>query len=314
MFDSAAALYVPTHKRELGMVFQSYAIWPHMNVFEERRFPLKVRGTGRAQIRSAVEGTLATMNMEHLAERPATLLSGGQQQRLALARAIVGRPRLLLLDEPLSNLDAKLRERMRFELKRLQSELGLTTIYVTHDQTEALALSEEIAVMYGGRIVQQGTPNDIYYKPNDEYVADFIGSTNLIPATLVERADDGTCTVSIAGVNTRGLLVDLAAGADVTIAMRPEGIRIAAAGGGSDGLPGYVKSSVFLGESTDFLVEAAGTDIRVRVSGARPDISDGDDVRLSLAQDGRVFARTTELPVSKVLEIAEQEPLASATT
>ena len=314
VFDGAAALYVPTHKRELGMVFQSYAIWPHMNVFENVAFPLKVRGARRAEIRSAVEETLATMNMEHLAKRPATLLSGGQQQRLALARAIVGRPRLLLLDEPLSNLDAKLRERMRFELKRLQSELGITTIYVTHDQTEALALSDEIAVMYDGRIVQQGTPNDIYYKPNDEYVADFIGSTNLVPATLIERADEGGCTVSIAGVNTRGILVDLTAGADVTIAMRPEGIGIAPAGDGLDGIPGYVKSSVFLGESTDFLVEAAGTDIRVRVSGARPDISDGDEVRLSLSQDGRVFARTTELPVSKVLEIAEQEPLASATT
>ncbi len=312
VFDGAAALFVPTHKRELGMVFQSYAIWPHMNVFENVAFPLKVRGKGRAEIRTAVEETLATMNMEHLAKRPATLLSGGQQQRLALARAIVGRPRLLLLDEPLSNLDAKLRERMRFELKRLQSELGITTIYVTHDQTEALALSDEIAVMHDGRIVQQGSPNEIYYRPNGEYVADFIGSTNLVSATLVDRADDGTCTVSIAGVTTRGVLVDLAAGSDVTVAMRPEAIRVEAASDARGGLPGHVRSSVFLGESTDFLIEAAGTEIRVRVSGARPEIADGDEIRLGLPQDGRVFARTTE--ASQVLEIAEQEPLAGATT
>src|SRR5579872_1593342 len=180
VFDGSRALFVPPNKRDLGMVFQSYAIWPHMTVFDNVAFPLRVKRKGRAEIRDAVERTLTLMNMEHLAKRSATLLSGGQQQRLALARAIVGSPRLLLLDEPLSNLDAKLRERMRFELKRLQVETGITTVYVTHDQMEALALSDEIALMHEGRIVQQGSPAQIYHAPASAYVADFIGSTNLL--------------------------------------------------------------------------------------------------------------------------------------
>jgi iron(III) transport system ATP-binding protein len=307
VFDGSRALYVPTHKRQLGMVFQSYAIWPHMSVFENVAYPLKVRRRPRAEIRKAVEETLATMNMEHLAKRPATLLSGGQQQRLALARAIVGKPRLLLLDEPLSNLDAKLRERMRFELKRLQAELGITTIYVTHDQTEALALSDEIAVMHDGQIVQQGSPTEIYYTPSGEFVADFIGSTNLIPATLSERPQDGgPCVVTVGETRTPAVLVDPAAGTEVILAVRPESIGLRLSREGATGLPGVVQSSVFLGESTDFLVRAAGVDVRVRVLGAKPDIRDGADVELVLPESGRVFARSTERVHE--LDVAAGEP------
>src|SRR5438067_9735067 len=172
------------------MVFQSYAIWPHMNVFQNVAFPLEVRRLAKKDIREKVMRVLTAVQLEHLVDREATKVSGGQQQRLALARALVMEPRLLLLDEPLSNLDAKLRERMRFELKRLQRELGITTVYVTHDQSEALALSHAIAVMNRGRIEQIGTPREIYERPLNQFVADFVGTTNFLDAT-VSGADGG---------------------------------------------------------------------------------------------------------------------------
>jgi ABC-type Fe3+/spermidine/putrescine transport system ATPase subunit len=180
---------------------------------------------------------------------------------------------------------------MRFELKRLQAEIGITTIYVTHDQSEALALSDEIAVMHDGRIVQQGSPADIYYSPAGEYVADFIGSTNLVPATLSEPPlEGGACVVTVGGTPTPAVLVDPDADGDVVLALRPESIGIEPASVGTAGLPGVVQSSVFLGESTDFLVLAAGVEVRVRVQGAKPQIDDGAAVRLLLPQNGRVFA------------------------
>jgi len=164
VLSTAQGIFVPPNQRNFGMVFQSYAIWPHMNVFQNVAFPLQVRRNkpSHKEIAGKVERVLAAVQLDHLAERDATKLSGGQQQRLALARALVMEPQLLLLDEPLSNLDSKLRFAMRFELKRMQRELNLTTIYVTHDQGEALALSHEIAVMNDGRIVQIGSPRDIY--------------------------------------------------------------------------------------------------------------------------------------------------------
>ncbi|MCW2976604.1 MAG: ABC-type spermidine/putrescine transport system, ATPase component [Actinomycetia bacterium] len=323
VFDGSAALFVPPNKRDLGMVFQSYAIWPHMTVFENVAFPLRVKHRGRAEIREAVERTLTLMNMEHLAKRSATLLSGGQQQRLALARAIVGNPRLLLLDEPLSNLDAKLRERMRFELKRLQVETGLTTVYVTHDQVEALALSDEIALMHDGRIVQQGPPASIYHSPESEYVADFIGSTNLLSGTLREAAAVGeACVVEIGGSSCAGVLTAAAvSGAAVALTIRPESIKIeratrshSAEPSSAGALHGTVRSSVFLGESTDFLVDAEGVEIRARVSGMKPEIGIGDAVLLTLPAQGLVFPReasgvtpaiepaTADVPLESVAE------------
>src|SRR5436853_217312 len=182
VYSSNQRIFVAPNKRNFGMVFQSYAIWPHMNVFQNVAFPLDVRKLPRKEIQERVTRVLAAVQLGHLVDREATKLSGGQQQRLALARALVMEPQLLLLDEPLSNLDAKLREKMRFELKRLQRELGLTTVYVTHDQSEALAMSNEIAVMNEGRIVQIGSPRDIYERPNSRFVADFVGTTNFIDA------------------------------------------------------------------------------------------------------------------------------------
>src|SRR5882724_6311538 len=174
VFDADTNIFLPANQRDLGMVFQSYAVWPHMSVFENAAFPLRMsrdRRWSMAEIRKRVTRTLETMDLAAVADRSAALLSGGQQQRLALARALVAEPRLLLLDEPLSNLDALLREQMRIELRRLQKEIGITTVYVTHDQSEALALSDRIAVMTTGRIAQIGTPHQIYQQPGSAFVA-----------------------------------------------------------------------------------------------------------------------------------------------
>src|ERR1051326_9194420 len=187
VYSSSKAIFVTPNRRGFGMVFQSYAIWPHMNVFQNAAFPLEVgdRKYSRQEIRDKVMRVLSATQLDHLADREATKLSGGQQQRLALARALVMEPQVLLLDEPLSHLDAKLRERMRFELKRLQRELKITTVYVTHDQSEALALSHEIAVMNEGRIQQIGSPRDVYERPGNAFVADFVGSTNFLDGSVL---------------------------------------------------------------------------------------------------------------------------------
>jgi iron(III) transport system ATP-binding protein len=196
VFSSTYGVFIPPHQRNIGMVFQSYAIWPHMSVFENVAFPLKIgRRSPKGEIVKQVGKALALVRLEELWERPATNLSGGQQQRLALARAIVREPKLLLLDEPLSNLDAKLRDEMRLELKRVQQALGLTTIYVTHDQTEALSMSDTVAVMNEGRIIQIDVPKKIYENPANHFVADFMGAANMIPGVLNVAESDGDFTL-----------------------------------------------------------------------------------------------------------------------
>ncbi len=202
VYSSGKGIFVAPNKRNFGMVFQSYAIWPHMNVFQNVAFPLEVRKLPRKEIRDRVMRVLGAVALDHLVDRDATKLSGGQQQRLALARALVMEPQLLLLDEPLSNLDAKLRDRMRSELKRLQREFSLTTVYVTHDQSEALALSHEIAVMNEGHVVQIGTPRQIYEQPANQFVADFVGTTNFIAGT-VTALDGGRCVVTRRSASSR---------------------------------------------------------------------------------------------------------------
>jgi iron(III) transport system ATP-binding protein len=196
VFSSNYQIFMPPHQRNIGMVFQSYAIWPHMNVFENVAFPLRIgRRLPKGEIVKQVGKVLALVRLEELGERPATNLSGGQQQRLALARAIVREPKLLLLDEPLSNLDAKLRDEMRLELKRVQQVLALTTIYVTHDQTEALSMSDTVAVMNQGSIIQIDAPKKIYENPANHFVADFIGAANMIPGILNVSESDGDLTI-----------------------------------------------------------------------------------------------------------------------
>jgi iron(III) transport system ATP-binding protein len=292
VLDTTAGVATPTNKRKLGMVFQSYAIWPHMSVYDNVAYPLRVRGDKRGSIREEVNAVLTTMHMEHLADRSATMLSGGQQQRLALARAVVARPRLLLLDEPLSNLDAKLRERMRFELKRLQRDMGITTIYVTHDQDEALGLSDEVALMQQGRIVQQGPPAEIYFRPASAYVADFIGSANLA-AGVVQTMQGSEATVQIGSTKLVGSArAPLAPNSRVTIAIRPEAIYIGepSAGHWQNSHTGIVKSSVFLGDRTDFLVDVAGIELRIRRPGAALDLLDAQEVIVTIdVQECMVF-------------------------
>ena len=290
VFSASRNISVPLNKRNFGMVFQSYAIWPHMSVFENAAFPLQVRkGLSRAEIKSRVTRVLGAMALESFAERQATQLSGGQQQRLALARAIVMEPELLLLDEPLSNLDAKLRERMRFELKRIQRELGLTTIYVTHDQGEALALSHRIAVMNEGRIVQIGNPRAIYENPRDRFVAEFIGSGNFIEATVL-GAENGAHLW-----RTRSSFGDLVAhsedalqpGAAVTLSIRPENVELSetpfANGGGANVFSGTVDSKVFQGDFSDFQVRAGGALLLARTHPSlRTPVGDPINIRIAV--------------------------------
>lgn len=259
VYSAGRGIFIAPNKRNFGMVFQSYAIWPHMNVFKNVAFPLEVGRAkfSKAQIEEKVTRVLTAVGLDHVADREATKMSGGQQQRLALARALVMEPKLLLLDEPLSNLDAKLRERMRFELKRMQRELGLTTIYVTHDQSEALALSHEIAVMNAGRIVQIGSPREIYERPRNRFVADFVGLTNFLDATVEQPGNEPDVyrvSSSIGPLSVSS--IDLyARGAAVAISVRPEDIELHMhRPEGDNVVMAKVDFKVFLGESLDYQV------------------------------------------------------------
>jgi iron(III) transport system ATP-binding protein len=271
LFSSTRRIRVPANERGLGMVFQSYAIWPHMNVFANVAFPLQVlprrRRSGKKALRERVERALAVVQLDELASRPATDLSGGQQQRLALARALVLEPPLLLLDEPLSNLDAKLREEMRFELKRLQRELGITGIYVTHDQVEALAMSNRLAVMRAGRIEQVGRPREIYEAPQSRFVADFIGTSNFIDG-VVESRSDGVYAVRTPDGQLRVRSeAEFAPGTKVVVATRPEHVSLDSTptnGTGPNRWHGRVEARAFLGESVDHVVSVGSREIRAR--------------------------------------------------
>ena len=259
VFSAKRGIFVPPNQRGFGMVFQSYAIWPHMNVFTNTAFPLQVgrKKYSRKEIDDKVMRVLSAVQLDHLRDREATKLSGGQQQRLALARALVMEPKLLLLDEPLSNLDAKLRELMRFELKRLQRELKITTVYVTHDQSEALALSHQIAVMNQGRIQQLGTQREIYERPQTKFVADFVGNTNFVDGTVKAAMSEASHYVidtelgSLQAISVEPVRV----GDKVILSIRPEDVRLSEsqpAGGAVNVIHGVVDQKVFLGESLDW--------------------------------------------------------------
>ncbi len=260
-------VFVPPHKRDIGMVFQSYAIWPHMTVFENVAFPLRVskQRIPRSEISRRVEEALALVQLAGYGGRMATQLSGGQQQRLALARALVREPKLLLLDEPLSNLDAKLREHMRAELRDIQRRLGVTTIYVTHDQIEALAMSNRIAVMDQGHIVQEGRPRELYQKPVSQFVASFLGSTNLLEGEVVERSDNMWVLSTPAG-HIKAVCPDgVQPGDKVTVSLRPENIRIhPQAPSSGNVLHGEVEQFMFLGEMAECRVKVGATTMRTR--------------------------------------------------
>jgi iron(III) transport system ATP-binding protein len=266
-------LFVPSHKRNLGMVFQSYAIWPHMTVFENVAYPLRLRGVRSTTIRERVTSVLGLVGLDGLEERSGTRLSGGQMQRLALCRALVYEPDLLLLDEPFSNLDAKLREQMRIELKALQRRLAVTVLFVTHDQIEALSLSNCIAVMNQGRVEQVGSPRSLYERPASAFVRDFLGQTVILRGRI-ERFDVQTASVVMAGMGGSGTLVGgaapgaaLVAGTGAHIAVRPESIEIERddrPARDSNTLPGTIEDLVFVGERYEARV-LLGDQQRIRI-------------------------------------------------
>jgi iron(III) transport system ATP-binding protein len=261
--SASSRLFVPPERRGMGMVFQSYAIWPHMTVFENVAFPLQELRVSRSEIRERVMTILSTVGLGELHARPAPMLSGGQQQRVALARALVSNPEVLLLDEPLSNLDARLREEMRFELREMQARLGITSIFVTHDQAEAMTLSDRIVVMNAGRIEQEGSPEDVYQRPSTRFVMDFLGRANHLPARI-QKADDGTL---VAELDECGFCLPLVGpttwqqGQEVLVAFRPEAVEAVAADG--DGAwVGVVRSSVYVSGHVEYVVEIGNFTVR----------------------------------------------------
>ena len=273
LVDVGRRVSVPTEKRDLGMVFQSYAVWPHMTVGENVGFPLRVRGMRKAERVSRVAEMLALVELDELSERYPHELSGGQRQRVALARALVYSPRLLLLDEPFSNLDAKLRERARSWLRQLHHQLGLTTLFVTHDQDEALAMSDRILVMDRGVVQQVGAPEEIYRRPANEFVATFIGQCNVLRAKVTARFDKGSYRVELDGaggvldVRADGLTV----GARAVIAIRPESLQVAPRVDPvreANVLEGELRDAAFLGDRYRYELTYRGIDLVAQGGGA----------------------------------------------
>jgi iron(III) transport system ATP-binding protein len=258
--------YVSAHKRKIGMVFQDYAIWPHMTVFQNVAFSLQVGGgVPRAEIHDRVMRMLAVVQLDHLAKRPATQLSGGQQQRVALARALVREPSLLLLDEPLSNLDATLREQMRDELRDLLQRLHVTAIFVTHDQTEALAMASRIALMRDGAVVQVATPRELYDGPVTRTAAASVGSINLYPGTVVESAGSrGTIVDTALGKIRSESTVDAQPGDRVNVGVRPENVLVHVTDpvATENVYTGRVRSGKFLGGTVDLVLDIDGQSVR----------------------------------------------------
>jgi len=250
---SSSKTFIPPEKRDIGMVFQSYAVWPHMTVFENVAYPLKMKKMDKASIKEQVASVLEIVHLSQYADRIPSQLSGGQQQRVALARALVAKPQLLLLDEPLSNLDAKLRDSMRFEIKEIQQKLGITVVYVTHDQMEAMTMSDRVIVINHGDIQQIGKPTEIYRHPANQFVADFVGKINFIKATSANgevQFKDSSQKLPYEG-DLKG---------DVVVGIRPENLRFVKTSGD---LSGTLMSQFYLGDVNDCRVDIGGEQIRV---------------------------------------------------
>jgi iron(III) transport system ATP-binding protein len=293
---SSPGAVVPPEARGMGMVFQNYAIWPHKTVFENVVFGLKLRKVPAAEAKKKVGDALAQVNLAGLEGRYPNELSGGQQQRVALARSLVVEPSILLLDEPLSNLDAKLRERMRTELKELQRRTGITFVYVTHDQAEALALSDQIAVMNAGRVQQFGPPFEVYAKPANRMVADFMGLVNLVPGK-VRSVQNGRGAIEIGGDLALDVVAPpgLAVGDSVDVSIRPENIELKPAAWSPGGRPAKVTNHVFLGNISEYYAALpSGQVLRVQTHPMQQ-LKVGDEVVVEVdASQCSVFRRTAE--------------------
>jgi len=278
----AKGVWVPPDKRNVGMMFQSYAIWPHLTVFENVAFPLRVRREAEDVIRRRVGEALELVGLEGLVERGATQLSGGQQQRVALARSIVYTPSLLLLDEPLSNLDVKLREQMRTELRALQLRLNLAVVYVTHDQGEAMALSDRIAVVNEGRLEQVGTPAEVYEHPSTRFVGDFLGRTVVVRGTV--RKDGGRSRVAIGDKGEVGMPADVGDqfqdGDSVRVLARPEDVTLERAdAAGPNRITGTVEAITYMGDHLEYTVQAAGRSLAL-AAGKKDRYAVGSEIKL----------------------------------
>ncbi len=282
VFDHGAGIMVEPWHRSIGMVFQSYAIWPHLTVFENVAFPLRIRRRPRSEITERVVHALEMVGLAAFAERSAQLLSGGQQQRVAVARAIVHSPSVLLFDEPLSNLDAKLRDQTRAEIRRLQRELRVATVYVTHDQAEALSLSDRILVMREGMIRQVGTPQQIYGAPHDMFVADAVGAANFFDINISGTDADTVCGTMPDGTTIHAVGHGTTTGSGCVM-VRPDRLRIATHEAGVNGLNhlhGIVRQRLFLGGHFEYLVSIGPIELRV----STPDeIAEGTSVVISFA-------------------------------
>ncbi len=279
LLDGSPMQHLPAHRRQTAMVFQSYALFPHMTVHDNIGFGLRMRGMPPDRIRQRVQDALALVELEGLGDRYPRQLSGGQQQRVAVARAIVTQPKVLLFDEPLSNLDAKLRERLRLELRALQQRLGVTTVYVTHDQAEALALSDRVAVMFQGRVVEIGTPREVYRTPRSRLTAEFLGITNLLEGR-VTAVSDGRCTVQTPlGPLQAETISPVRTGDPVTLSFRPEDIRIGRGAGQT--ITGRILHASYLGSVIDYVVESAGITLRIHEDGSGSRAA-GEEITITL--------------------------------
>jgi len=267
VFSRSRGLSVPSNHRRVGMVFQSYAIWPHMTVYQNVAYPLEGRGLSRDEIRKRVARVLGLIGLEEMTDRPAPFLSGGQQQRVALARALVAEPEVLLLDEPLSNLDAKLREQMRVELRAIQQRVGLTAVYVTHDQTEALAISDFVGVMNEGRLVEYGAPTEIYDRPKTRFAAEFIGAANVVPVSDL-RSDGGK-------TRARTPWGEICFNSDGpktphSIVIRPEDFQIIPGSEGENVWQAQVEQVIFLGAAYECRLGLNGMVLRAQFPRSAP--------------------------------------------
>ena len=268
--------FLAPEKRNMGMVFQSYAVWPHMNVYDNVAYPLTIKRMNKSDMKKKVEKVLSIVHLGQYAQRYPNQLSGGQQQRVALARALVAEPNLLLLDEPLSNLDAKLRESMRFEIKEIQQSLGIAVVYVTHDQTEAMAMSDRIFLINRGVVQQSGRPDEIYNHPNNQFVADFLGKVEFLKG----ESKDGR--IHLLGTN-QYLPYDGEKRGMVEIAIRPENITMSVPG--DAGLKGRVDKRYYLGDSADWRIALGKTNLRVITEGRRfSRFAPGDEVGLYIEE------------------------------